>query len=47
MSGDAIFLITDGGELLQMNSKPYESESLLQSLLADYPDLQASAARSG
>lgn len=41
MAGDAIFLIKDGGGLVQMDSKQYESESLLQGLLADYPDLLA------
>lgn len=36
-----IFLIQTNGELLQMNEQPYDSENLLQSLLAKYPDLLA------
>lgn len=37
---DAIFLIRDG-QLVELSSQPYDSESLLQRLLADYPNLLA------
>src|SRR5436853_255968 len=36
-----IFLIQSNGELLEMNEQPYDSESVLQKLLADYPSLLA------
>lgn len=34
-----IFLIGDGDELKELNLTPYESEALLQELLARYPNL--------
>lgn len=36
-----IFLIQDNGELVEMNEEPYNSEDLLQTLLASYPALLA------
>ena len=39
MSG--IFLIHDGGELVEMRESPYDSEDLLQSLIEKYPNLLA------
>lgn len=36
-----IYLIQDDNQLIQMKPVPYESESLLQELLANYPDLLA------
>lgn len=36
-----IFLIDQGGSLTGLSQTPYDSESLLQGLLADYPDLLA------
>jgi hypothetical protein len=39
MSG--IFLIQDGGGLVEMRESPYDSEALLQRLLAEYPNLLA------
>jgi hypothetical protein len=36
-----IFLIQDNGELVEMNEEPYNSEDLLQALLASYPALLA------
>ncbi|MGI8500120.1 MAG: hypothetical protein ACR2LR_03135 [Hassallia sp.] len=39
MSG--IYLIQDNGQLVQMTEKAYDSEDLLQKLLADYPSLLA------
>lgn len=36
-----IFLIRDNDEIIEMNEKPYESEALLQTLLAKYPALLA------
>lgn len=40
MSG-AIFLIQDDGQLVDMKEQAYDSEDLLQELLANYPDLLA------
>ncbi|MBD1927546.1 hypothetical protein H6F74_15020 [Trichocoleus sp. FACHB-90] len=40
MSG-AIYLIQDNGQLVEMNEKAYDSEALLQELLAKYPNLLA------
>ena len=40
MSGH-IFLLQDGGGLVRMKESPYDSEALLQELLAKYPDLLA------
>jgi len=36
-----IFLIQDNGELVEMNEQAYDSEDLLQTLLAKYPSLLA------
>ncbi len=36
-----IFLLEENGSLQEMNESGYDSEDLLQSLLADYPDLLA------
>src|SRR6266496_3793019 len=36
-----IYLIKDGGSLVEMTEQPYASEDLLQKLLADYPSLLA------
>jgi hypothetical protein len=41
LSGGGIYLIQDGGELVEMAEQPYDSEDLLQGLLAEYPDLLA------
>ncbi|NLE01465.1 MAG: hypothetical protein GX640_16485 [Fibrobacter sp.] len=38
---DAIYLIQDNGELIEMRENPYESEKILQELLARYPNLLA------
>jgi len=38
--GDGIFLIRDG-KLVELTDRPYDSEDLLQRLLAEYPDLIA------
>lgn len=40
MSG-GIFLIQDGGELVEMKEQPYDTEDVLQELLAKYPNLLA------
>ncbi len=40
MSG-AIFLIQDDGKLMELNEQAYDSEALLQTLLAQYPNLLA------
>ncbi len=40
MSG-GIFLIQSGGDLLEMKEQPYDSEAVLQELLAKYPNLLA------
>lgn len=40
MSG-GIFLIQSGGELVEMKEQPYDSEDVLQELLAKYPNLLA------
>src|ERR1700737_3807908 len=36
-----IFLLRDNGELVEMNEQAYDSEDLLQTLLARYPSLLA------
>jgi hypothetical protein len=36
-----IFLIQENGDLVEMNEQPYDSEDLLQTLLAKYPSLLA------
>ena len=36
-----IYLIQDSGDLVEMTERPYESEELLQRLLARYPNLLA------
>jgi hypothetical protein len=36
-----IFLVNEGGELVPLSQQAYDSEDLLQTLLADYPDLLA------
>jgi hypothetical protein len=36
-----IFLIQSGGELVEMREQPYDSEAVLQELLAKYPNLLA------
>ena len=36
-----IFLIQGKDQLVQMESQPYDSEALLQTLLAKFPDLPA------
>ncbi len=36
-----IYLIRDNGDLVEMTEQPYDSEALLQDLLAKYPDLLA------
>ena len=38
---DDIFIIQDDGTLIEMNEQAYDSEELLQRLLADYPSLLA------
>ncbi len=40
MTGD-IFLLQDNGTLVELNEAAYETEALLQTLLAKYPDLLA------
>src|SRR5438477_5155334 len=40
MSG-GIFLIQSGGELVEMKEQPYDTEDVLQQLLAKYPSLLA------
>lgn len=40
--GNRIFLVTDNHNLVSMTQEPYDSEDLLQDLLARYPDLLAS-----
>ncbi len=41
MSGGVIFLVQPDETLVRMNEAPYESEELLQRLLAQYPDILA------
>src|SRR5436309_15998747 len=36
-----IYVLQDSGELLEMTEQPYDSEALLQELLAKYPSLLA------
>ena len=38
---DNIFLIQGEDQIVQMESQPYDSEALLQTLLAKFPDLLA------
>jgi hypothetical protein len=40
MSG-GIFLIQSGGDLVEMKEQPYDTEAVLQELLAKYPNLLA------
>jgi hypothetical protein len=40
VTGD-IFLLQDDGQLVELNEAAYETEALLQSLLAQHPDLLA------
>jgi len=40
---DSIFHLDADGELVEMREEPYESEDLLQHLLAEHPDLLAGA----
>ena len=39
--GEAIYLLQEGGSLIAMQSEPYDSEDLLQELLARHPHLLA------
>ncbi|CAA9341558.1 MAG: hypothetical protein AVDCRST_MAG93-6679, partial [uncultured Chloroflexia bacterium] len=39
--GGGIYLIQDGGQLVEMSEAGYESEDLLQGLLAQHPNLLA------
>src|SRR4051794_21450839 len=39
--GSGIFLIQNDGQLVEMSEQPYDSEDLLQRLLAEYPNLLA------
>jgi hypothetical protein len=41
MGNPGIFLIQPNGDLVEMNEEPYDSEDLLQTLLARYPSLLA------
>jgi hypothetical protein len=41
MGNPGIFLIQPNGDLVEMNEEPYNSEDLLQTLLAKYPSLLA------
>lgn len=41
MNAGGIFLIQPGGGLVEMNEQPYDSEDVLQELLAKYPNLLA------
>jgi hypothetical protein len=36
-----MYLLNDGSDLIAMEEAPYDSEKLLQILLADHPDLLA------
>ena len=36
---EGIFLINDSGKLIEMGETQYDSEALLQELLAEYPKL--------
>ena len=38
---EAIYLLQEGGALIAMQSEPYDSEGLLQELLAKHPHLLA------
>jgi len=42
-----IFLIDDGGEIVEMSDQPYDSERLFQELLAKYPNVLAGDQMSG
>ena len=39
--GGGIYLLQDGGGLLEMREEAYDSEAFLQELLAKYPNLLA------
>ena len=41
MDGGGIYLIQDNGQLIEMTEQEYDSEGLLQELLAKYPNLMA------
>lgn len=41
MSGPTIFVISDNGELVELTDQPYDSERLLQRLLAQHPSVPA------
>jgi len=41
VTGEGIYLIQEGGGLLELSEQPYESEELLQQLLERYPSLLA------
>ena len=45
VGGDSIFLLSDDGDdpFLELRSEPYDSEDLLQALLAEHPDLLGGA----
>lgn len=36
-----IFLLNDAGEIVEMSDRPFDSEDLLQELLAKYPSILA------
>ena len=38
---DGIFLIQSDGELVELTEKEYDTESILQNLLIEYPNLLA------
>lgn len=38
---DGVYLVREGGGLVEMSEQDYASEELLQELLANYPDLLA------
>jgi len=39
--GSGMFIIQDDGKLVPMTEQAYDSEDLLQQLIAEYPDLLA------
>jgi hypothetical protein len=41
VSSGGVYLIRDDGQLVEMTASQYDSEDLLQRLLADYPSLLA------
>lgn len=36
---DMIYLVGEGDELVELSQRPYDSEAILQTLLAKYPNL--------